>query len=407
MGASQTTQAIGDDETEHVDSHSRGRQSPRVSVVMSVYNHERYVREAITSVLSQTYGNFDLIVLDNGSTDRSREIIAGFQDPRVVTLFEPQNLTAYFGIHRCIDASTGEYVAFIGSDDVWESTKLEKQVAFTLSHPHYGMVFTESDIIDSDGNRRNWTPFLSAKRNMSRVQWLRHFFFFSNCVCWSSCLMARHLIRPASYADARFRQLGDLYGWITALTQSELYIYPETLTHFRQHGENESSKDIHRVHMRADIESIYIFELYKSFNVDDLKEIFPELKTVENMTNDNKDYYIARLAIDKLHESMNAASRRLFGIQTIFSFYSSEQRAVELRNQDQFTLEDFYRTTGLGIDLSYYDWTKSVLTARQIQRLIKVRQNWRISEWFGINRAVMSVYWRRYVKKSLRVWRKC
>ncbi len=327
--------------------------SPKVSVLMSVYNHETYVGTAIESVLSQTFRDFEFIILDNGSTDGSTEAILRFSDPRIRRLSAPENLSAYWGVETCFNQATGKYIAFIGSDDVWDSTKLQKQVEFIDQSPDYGMIFTETEMIDGSGARLGWTPFLSAESNMSRPAWLRHFFFFSNCVCWASCLMVRDLKPATSHAFARFKQLCDLYTWTTVLRTNGLYIYPEILTFYRQHGENESQKNVDILHNRSYLESFYILDSYRSFSEAELRAIFPELGAGERLNELTKDYYLAKLALDYFPGAANSKSRRMFGVLTIFDIYEAKSVIEELARADNFRLSDFYSVTGNGVNIAY------------------------------------------------------
>jgi glycosyltransferase involved in cell wall biosynthesis len=316
---------------------------------MSVYNHEKYVSEAIESVLSQTFRDFELIILDNGSRDRSSEIIKGYKDDRIIFLTETENKSAYWGVERCFNTSKGKYIAFIGSDDVWHGSKLEKQLGYIEKNPNIGMIFTEAATINSEGKRLDGSPFVSSELNMSRHAWLRHFFFFSNCVCWPSCMMERSLKPPSSHSDARFKQLGDLYLWTTSLQKKNIYIFPEVLTYYRQHGGNESNKEGDKVYNRGCVESYYILNLYKTIPATELKVVFPELNCINNLNESNKLYYLAKMAIEKYPDSINANSRKLFGVLALFDLYSDPDVVRELELTEQFGLDQFYSVMSTSI----------------------------------------------------------
>ncbi len=100
---------------------------PAVSVVMPVFNTEKYVAEAIESVLNQTFKDIDLICIDDGSSDRSAEIIKSFGD-RVHLLQNEKNSGIGRSRNRGMVAAQGNYIAFIDADDIWKSDKLEKQI---------------------------------------------------------------------------------------------------------------------------------------------------------------------------------------------------------------------------------------------------------------------------------------
>ena len=124
--------------------------SPLVSIVMVNYNHDDFLQEAISSVLEQTYQNWELILVDDGSTDRSGDIIRSFQDPRIKPVYLEKNR------HICVATNTGfsrvggAYVARLDSDDVWRPDKLEHQVAYMEAHPDIGLCFTRLEIIGPD-----------------------------------------------------------------------------------------------------------------------------------------------------------------------------------------------------------------------------------------------------------------
>lgn len=108
-----------------------GQNRPLVSVIMPAYNAEKYIAEAIESVISQTYANWELFVLDDCSTDRTAEIAEGFAetDSRIRLLKNSQNMGVANTRNRGFDLARGEWIALLDSDDVWRSDKLEKQLA--------------------------------------------------------------------------------------------------------------------------------------------------------------------------------------------------------------------------------------------------------------------------------------
>jgi len=128
--------------------------TPLVSVVMGVYNKADYVGSSLRSVLAQTYGHFELIVVDDCSTDGSLGEIQKFDDPRIrlVRLAENSRRPAV-PRNRGMAVAGGKYIAFLDADDRWEPTKLEKQVAFMEAHPEYELTHTYCWKIDGEGRR--------------------------------------------------------------------------------------------------------------------------------------------------------------------------------------------------------------------------------------------------------------
>lgn len=188
---------------------------------------------------------------------------------------------------------------------------------------------------------------------MSRIDWLRRLFFFPNCVCWASAMVLRDLKPRSSFADARFKQLGDLYLWTRILKNKNIYILEGALTEYRIHEKNESQMNAEALHNRSYLEYFYIFNFYRTLSVDDIKNIFYEYKTIELVNSINKDYFIAKVAINLHRGEENYASRSMFGIMTLFEIYSDKGIVHELFERDGFTIEDFYSMTGAGINISY------------------------------------------------------
>ena len=126
--------------------------SPSVTVLMSVHNEARYLPLAVDSILAQTFGDFEFLIVDDGSTDGSWEYFAGLTDPRVRLLRNPHNLGLSRSLNAGLDAARGRYVARMDGDDVAEPGRLAAQVAFLDAHPDMGIVGSGRTLIDEEGN---------------------------------------------------------------------------------------------------------------------------------------------------------------------------------------------------------------------------------------------------------------
>ncbi len=109
------------------------RQNPLVSVIIPTFNRGWVIREAIDSVLNQTFGSFELIVVDDGSTDNTLDILAAYQD--LITLIRQRNRGVSAARNRGVDSASGRFVAFLDSDDLWLPQKLNRQIEFFDSNP--------------------------------------------------------------------------------------------------------------------------------------------------------------------------------------------------------------------------------------------------------------------------------
>ncbi|MDD5638920.1 MAG: glycosyltransferase family A protein, partial [Candidatus Pacebacteria bacterium] len=113
--------------------------SPLVSIILCTYNAERFIQPTIRSVISQSYPNIEVLVLDNASEDKTVEILKVFckKDKRMKIFESRKNLGAYKGLNYLLDRSKGKYVAIIDHDDIWAKDKLKKQISFLEKHREY------------------------------------------------------------------------------------------------------------------------------------------------------------------------------------------------------------------------------------------------------------------------------
>lgn len=132
---------------------------PKVSVLISVYNSDDYVRQAIDSILAQTYTDFEFVVVDDASTDRTLEILRSYRDPRIVLVKNEQNLGLARSLNQGIQISRGEYIARQDADDLSHPQRLAKQVSFLDAHPEVGVVGSAARWVDESLNTlKIWPP---------------------------------------------------------------------------------------------------------------------------------------------------------------------------------------------------------------------------------------------------------
>lgn len=113
---------------------------PKISVIMPVYNAEKYVREAIYSILFQTYSDFELILVEDASTDSSLSVIEDIKDDRIVVLKNDKNRGISFSTNRGLDVAKGEYIALLDDDDIAVQDRLWKSVSYLDAHPEIDIV---------------------------------------------------------------------------------------------------------------------------------------------------------------------------------------------------------------------------------------------------------------------------
>ena len=129
-----------------------GTKNVKVSIIMPSYNSAEYIGNAIKSVLGQTYKDFEFIIIDDCSTDNSREVIDSFQDTRIKKIFFEKNEHMWFVHNYAISISRGKYIAEINDDDYWHLDKLKKQVEYMETHSECGACFTLVNVVDEKDN---------------------------------------------------------------------------------------------------------------------------------------------------------------------------------------------------------------------------------------------------------------
>lgn len=145
-----------------------------VSIIMPSYNTANFISESIRSVIAQTYTDWELIIVDDCSTDRTDEVVASFRDSRIRYFKNEKNSGAALTRNRALREARGEWIAFLDSDDLWEPEKLERQIAFMNGH-NYTLSFTGYEKIDEEGQPLNMYvsgPDVVNKRKMYNYDYI-------------------------------------------------------------------------------------------------------------------------------------------------------------------------------------------------------------------------------------------
>lgn len=204
--------------------------SPKVTVLMPVHNGEKYLREAVDSILGQTFRDFEYIVVDDASTDRSYEIARSYTDPRVVLVRNERNLGLTVSLNRGLELARGEYVARMDCDDVSLPERLERQVAFMDAHPDVGACSTWSLDIDHAGN-------VIGRRELPVGEELNNFYWRRSPLIHPAAMFRFDREDGPRYDPAcRYAQDYDL--WFRIRVRRRLANLPEHLLLYRVHDES-------------------------------------------------------------------------------------------------------------------------------------------------------------------------
>lgn len=341
--------------------------SPKVSVILTSYNHAKYLREAIESVLSQTYKDFELIIWDDASTDDSWNIICSYTDGRIRTFRNDANQFIEYFRKAIFDVAKGEYIAIHHSDDIWKPEKLEKQVDFLAANPQIGAVFTWAHIIDEDGRPlqdQNHVYYrIFEQPNRTRHEWLNYFFYHGNALCHPSILIRRKCYKDCGFYRYGLAQLADFDMWVRLCLKYDIHVLPEKLVRFRvREGEANSSGDRPEVHIRGQFEFLQVYSNYLSIpDRDEFLKIFPDSSTFFEEEEFDIPFALAMTAL-----SSPPHIGKLFGMQLLFDMINDVERAKKIERIYGFRNLDLIEVT------AQHD-IFSVITLPELQRQLTDR----------------------------------
>ncbi len=215
---------------------------PRVSVIMPVLNGESYIGEAIRSILDQTYRDAELIVVNDGSTDSTGTIIEGFADKialKHIVHSERQGIPP--SMNDGVRHASGDFIAFLDHDDAWLPTFLETQVAYLDAHPEVGMVHSDFQTIDSQGNVIEYSVARCRNRTRPSGQVFRQL-FLDSFVVGNSVLIRRECFDQLGLFDEGLRW-GDYHMWLRIALRYRVDFVDQVLTKYRQHS-SQSTRTI-------------------------------------------------------------------------------------------------------------------------------------------------------------------
>jgi glycosyltransferase involved in cell wall biosynthesis len=200
---------------------------PRVSVVMAVYNGERYLREAVDSILGQTFQDFEFIIVEDGSADATPAILDGYTDPRLVRLRNQGNLGLTRSLNRGLATARGEYIARMDADDVSLPERLECQVAYLEAHPGVGLVAAGFIFMDQAGGDKlvSW-PHTDQQR-------LREALIQENRFCHGVVMLRRACVESVGGYREVFRYAQDYDLWLRILERYEVACLDKLLYRYR------------------------------------------------------------------------------------------------------------------------------------------------------------------------------
>lgn len=262
-----------------------GEQNPRVSVLMPVYNtDEEYFREAIESILNQTYKNFELVILDDGSTTNIEKIVKSYDDKRIRFYKNPKNLGISLTTNKLIDLAKGEFIALMDSDDISVSTRLQKEVDYLDKNPTVSIVSCAYEEF----------PMNTISKPPKKVYYidLMCFNFMSN----PGCMMRLADINKYHLRyDPEFPPCQDYEFWSRAIRHLKIENTQEILLKHRRHQSN-----FLQTHPGAEARNNYIIRKRMAEYLTEEPELQKEILTLAYPTSLQIAYNVLMRCIDEI-----------------------------------------------------------------------------------------------------------
>lgn len=207
----------GDDENDRIPN--------LVSIIMPSYNTAQYIEKTIKSVLDQTYTNWELLIVDDCSTDNTDEVVKNYlTDKRINYLKNEQNSGAAVSRNRALREAKGQWIAFLDSDDLWMPEKLEKQICF-MKEKGYFFSYTDYEEINAEGNRTG--TFVTGPKKITRIGMYNY--------CWPGCLTVMYDATKVGLIQiSDIKKNNDYAMWLKVCKKADCYLLDECLGQYRK-----------------------------------------------------------------------------------------------------------------------------------------------------------------------------
>ena len=321
---------------------------PLVSVILSSYNQGDYLRTSMESILNQTFQDFEILVMDDGSQDDSQEILRSYDsDERVRLFLFHHNRGTLECIREIIPKVKGKYIAIHHSDDSWHPEKLARQVNWLETHEDDWACFTWAKIIDEEGQPcdESSQDSVFSQQNRSRQEWFRYFFYHGNCLCHPSLMIRREAYREFGLLDyTGLWQLPDFFMWVRLCRHRSIHILPERLTYFRVRRHSQESMSSDRIEMRVrDMyeRSLMLDEFAKIDSQEDFLLIFPEAEQFLHEGQLDQAFAFARICLDS-----GQPAYRAHALNILHGLLENKDSARRLAEWYGYSEKEFIRDTG-------------------------------------------------------------
>jgi glycosyltransferase involved in cell wall biosynthesis len=287
---------------------------PTISVVVPAYNVERTILETIASVLKQTFSDFELIVINDGSTDGTLGLLSIVNDPRL-KVYSYENGGLPVARNRGIACSTGEFITFIDGDDLWTPDKLELQLITLQQHPKAGAVYSWTLFMDEKGESFHPGEPIYFKGNILPQLLVKNFI-----ASGSNVMLRRRAIASAGEFDPTLKSCEDWDYWLRVAANWNFVVVPKAQILYRQSAGTMSSK-------------VDVMEKYHLLVIEKAFQLAPaELQYLKSQSLSRVYLYCAELYLrhNNNPESIIKAGYRLWKTMNLYPKILLEEKAQKL-----------------------------------------------------------------------------
>lgn len=205
-----------------------------VSIIMPSYNCGKYIEETIRSVQAQTYRNWEILFVDDCSTDNTENIIRSFNDSRIRYFKNDKNSGAAVSRNWALREAKGRWIAFLDSDDIWKSEKLEHQIKFMIENNY---AFTYHDVTWFNEPMDTIEKYQTGKKHVS--------VFDMYCCCWPGCLTVMYDVNVVGLIQiADIKKNNDAAMWLKVIRKADCYLLKEDLASYRHRAGSITPPDL-------------------------------------------------------------------------------------------------------------------------------------------------------------------
>lgn len=287
--------------------------NPKITILMPVYNGEKYLREAIKSILNQTFNDFELLIINDGSSDQSEKIIKSFIDSRIRLITNKKNLGLVDTLNIGFKEAKGKYIARMDQDDISLSPRLKKQYNFMENNPEIGISGT-------------WVKKIGKKMSFISKYYTGHnelfaYLLFGTPFAHPSVIIRKDIIEPNNlFYNHKYKNAEDIELWSRAFKLTKIANIPEILLYYRSHPESTSQK---KSDERNDAAAKLKLELLNKLNLNPAPE---ELKI---HASPYKLTYLSEIELDKYENWL----RRIIDANNKIDLFDKKSLNIILANR--------------------------------------------------------------------------